>query len=151
MDRFYDLKTLWSSWVVEEVLPPGSEQGKKVFFAGDTGYRAVLDGQEEDEAPVCPAFKEIGERFGGIDLAFIPIGAYLPRRFMSPIHCAPQDSVRIFKDVRAKRGVGIHWGTFILTLEEVDEPPKRLKEECEKLGIEEGVFSVCDIGETRFF
>ena len=45
-----------------------------MFFGGDTGYRAVFDGETEDELPVCPAFKEIGEKFGGFDLAFIPIG-----------------------------------------------------------------------------
>ena len=64
LDRF---KTLWSSWVVES-------KEMKVFFGGDTGYRAVYDGENEDELPVCPAFKEIGENFGGFDLAFIPIG-----------------------------------------------------------------------------
>lgn len=54
----------------------GSHQteGSKVFFGGDTGYRAVMDGQDEDTVPVCPAFKEIGEKFGGFDLAMIPIG-----------------------------------------------------------------------------
>ncbi len=60
-------KTLWSSWAVEG-------EGKKVYFAGDTGYRSVKDGEDEAERPVCPAFKEIGERFGGFDLAMIPIG-----------------------------------------------------------------------------
>lgn len=81
-----------------------------MFFAGDTGYRSVQDGQDEDKVPTCPVFKEIGEHFGGFDFAMIPIGAYLPRSFMSPIHCAPQDSVRLFKDVRAKKAVGMHWG-----------------------------------------
>lgn len=70
-DRF---KTLWASWVVEEVRSQGSEPGVKMFFGGDTGYRAVLDGKNEDEMPVCPVFKEIGERFGGFDFAMIPIG-----------------------------------------------------------------------------
>ena len=70
-DRF---KTLWASWVVEEVRPRDSGPGVKVFFGGDTGYRAVPDGKNEDEVPVCPVFKEIGERFGGFDFAMIPIG-----------------------------------------------------------------------------
>ncbi|KAF8063612.1 Metallo-hydrolase/oxidoreductase [Lyophyllum atratum] len=153
-DRF---KTLWASWVVEEVHPtlstPHSDSanaasntttGVKVFFGGDTGYRAVLDGQDEDDVPVCPAFKEIGERFGGFDFATIPIGAYMPRQFMSPIHCAPQDSVRLFKDIRAKRALGMHWGRH-------REPPKKLAEECKKIGIEDGAFGVCDIGQTMFF
>ncbi|KAG6897255.1 hypothetical protein C0992_003039 [Termitomyces sp. T32_za158] len=72
MDRF---KTLWASWVVEEVRPRDSGPGVKVFFGGDTGYRSVLDGKNEDEVPMCPVFKEIGERFGGFDLAMIPIGS----------------------------------------------------------------------------
>ena len=71
-DRF---KTLWASWAVTEVVAPSaSNEGVKVFFAGDTGYRAVRDGQDEDKVPTCPAFKEIGERFGGFDFAMIPIG-----------------------------------------------------------------------------
>lgn len=98
-----NFKTLWSSWV----LTSGSS---KVFFAGDTGYRNVRDGEDEDAAPVCPAFKEIGSRFGQFDLALIPIGAYNPRCFMSTAHAAPQDSVRIFQDVKAQKALGMHWG-----------------------------------------
>lgn len=79
LDRF---KSLWASWAVEEVVPDSSPStltsnnggGVKVWFAGDTGYRAVKDGQNEDDVPYCPAFKEIGEKFGGFDLALIPIG-----------------------------------------------------------------------------
>ncbi|KAF8970885.1 N-acyl-phosphatidylethanolamine-hydrolyzing phospholipase D [Flammula alnicola] len=145
-------------WVVEEVRSGSSEEGDgpgrpatKVYFAGDTGYRAVLDGEDEEKVPVCPAFEAIGNRFGGFDCALIPIGAYLPRQFMSRIHCAPQDSVRLFKDLKAKKAVGMHWGTWILTAEDVVEPPKRLAEECKKAGIEDGAFTVCDIGETLFF
>ncbi|PPQ96737.1 hypothetical protein CVT26_010221 [Gymnopilus dilepis] len=147
-------KSLWAGWAVEEVIEDrasASREPTKVYFGGDTGYRAVLDGQNEDEVPVCPAFETIGNKFGGFDIALIPIGAYLPRQFMSPIHCAPQDSVRLFKDIKAKRAIGMHWGTWILTSEDVTEPPRRLAEECKKLGIEEGVFRVCDIGETLWF
>ncbi|KDR71859.1 hypothetical protein GALMADRAFT_253640 [Galerina marginata CBS 339.88] len=146
-------KSLWAGWVVEEVQDgqPESRTPTKVYFAGDTGYRAVRDGQNEDEVPVCPAFETIGNKFGGFDVALIPIGAYLPRQFMSPIHCAPQDSVLLFKDIKAKKAVGMHWGTWILTGEDVVEPPKRLAEECKKAGIEEGAFTVCDIGQTLWF
>ncbi|EAU81600.1 N-acyl-phosphatidylethanolamine-hydrolyzing phospholipase D [Coprinopsis cinerea okayama7 len=145
--------TLWASWSVEEVVPPTAAAATpvKLFFGGDTGYRSVMDHQKEDEVPVCPAFKEIGEVFGGFDLALIPIGAYLPRQFMSPIHCAPQDSVRLFKDIQAKKALGMHWGAWVLTSEDILEPPKRLKEECRKLGINEEDFTVCDIGQTLFF
>lgn len=73
-DRF---RTLWASWAIQEVVPTESEsttKGIQVYFAGDTGYRAVRDGQDQDAVPTCPAFKEIGERFGGFDFAMIPIG-----------------------------------------------------------------------------
>jgi N-acyl-phosphatidylethanolamine-hydrolysing phospholipase D len=78
-DRF---KSLWASWVVEQIVPDSSPpnlptkngSGVKVWFAGDTGYRAVKGGQNEDDVPCCPAFKEIGEKFGDFDLALIPIG-----------------------------------------------------------------------------
>ncbi|GLB43039.1 putative beta-lactamase superfamily domain containing protein [Lyophyllum shimeji] len=136
---------------VGELGRRGGTGGVKVFFGGDTGYRAVLDGQDEDNVPVCPAFKEIGEKFGGFDFAMISIGAYMPRQLMSSIHCAPQDSTRPFKDIRAKRALGMHWGTWVLTTEDVLDPPKRLAEECKKVGIEDGAFRVCEIGETCFF
>ncbi|KAG7440705.1 Metallo-hydrolase/oxidoreductase [Guyanagaster necrorhizus] len=137
-------KTLWASWALEG-------EGKKVYFAGDTGYRSVKDGENEEERPVCPVFKEIGKRFGGFDLALIPIGAYQPKWFMSTVHCAPQDSVRIFKDLKTKKAIAMHWGTWMLTTEEVTEPPRKLAEECKKIGIPDGDFLVSDVGETKYF
>ncbi|KAJ3505933.1 hypothetical protein NLJ89_g7154 [Agrocybe chaxingu] len=140
-----NFKSLWAGWAAEEVLPtetPSERPPLKVYFAGDTAYRTVLDGQDEDKVPVCPAFEMVGNTFGG---------AYLPRDFMSRIHCAPQDSVRLFKDIKAKRALGMHWGTWILTSEDVLDPPKRLAEECKKIGIDEDAFTVCDIGETVLF
>lgn len=68
-------KTLWAGWAVEEVIAEeGSRSPKKVYFGGDTAYRCVLDGEDEDTVPVCPAFEAIGKRFGGFDVALIPIG-----------------------------------------------------------------------------
>jgi len=153
-------RTLWAGWVVEEILPremaaPVGEKSArepvKVYFAGDTGYRSVKDGEDEEKVPVCPAFKAIGDKFGGFDYAMIPIGAYMPRQFMSRIHCAPQDSVRLFQDVQAKKATGMHWGTWILTSEDLTDPPKRLAEECKKVGIPEDDFTTCEIGQTFFF
>jgi len=76
-----NFKTLWASWVVEEIVvdqPNGATLARrspvKVYFAGDTAYRTVLEGEDEDKVPVCPAFGEIGKRFGGFDFAMIPIG-----------------------------------------------------------------------------
>ncbi|XP_052576909.1 N-acyl-phosphatidylethanolamine-hydrolyzing phospholipase D isoform X1 [Peromyscus californicus insignis] len=91
-----DNKVLWGSW---SVLGPWN----RFFFTGDTGY--------------CPAFEEIGKRFGPFDLAAIPIGAYEPRWFMKYQHVDPEDAVRIHIDVQTKRSVAIHWGTFALTNE----------------------------------
>ncbi|KAG8868850.1 hypothetical protein FRB97_001858, partial [Tulasnella sp. 331] len=151
-------KTLWASWVIEDRPAGASVQapGVKCYFAGDTGYRAVRNAEEDDDPtlleklPVCPEFKRIGEKFEGFDLAFIPIGAYSPRDSMSPTHCAPKDSVRLFQDVKARRAIGMHWGTWVLTLEPVMDPPKVLEVECKKAGIPEGAFNICGLGETVF-
>ncbi|KAK0477826.1 hypothetical protein IW261DRAFT_252647 [Armillaria novae-zelandiae] len=80
-----------------------------------------------------------------------PPRAYEPRWFMLTIHCAPQDSVRIFKDIKAQKAVAMHSGALILTMEEVTEPPMRLAEECRKIGIQDGDFLISDIGETKYF
>jgi L-ascorbate metabolism protein UlaG (beta-lactamase superfamily) len=112
-------QTLWGGWVVR--APQFS-----FFFAGDTGY--------------SKDFAEIGKRFGNIDLGLIPIGAYAPRWFMHDQHVDPAQSVMIHRDVHAKKSIGIHWGTFELTDESLDEPPKRLAEEMKKAGMPEGEF-----------
>lgn len=71
---------------------------------------------------------------------------------MSPMHANPRDSVEIFRDTKCKRALGMHWGTWVLTEEDVLEPPKLLKEALAHHGMEEkGVFDVCDIGESREF
>ncbi|KAF9145464.1 hypothetical protein BGX30_008681 [Mortierella sp. GBA39] len=120
----------------------------KVFFGGDTGYRYVPKGADENAMPHCPAFKEIGDRIGPFDLSMIPIGAYSPRWFMSPIHCSPEDAVRVHEDIKSKRSVGMHWGTWILTDEDVSEPPKRLEAEMKSRGHDPNSFNVVSIGET---
>ena len=66
LDRWH---ALWAAWVVDDL-----HSHKKLYFAGDTGYRTVRDGEDEDKVPVCPAFSEVGERFGGVDVALLPIG-----------------------------------------------------------------------------
>ncbi|KAK4103419.1 Metallo-hydrolase/oxidoreductase [Parathielavia hyrcaniae] len=145
--------TLWASWAVKS-------GGKSVWFGGDTGYRKVpkvavgLDdyGPEYDSLPRCPQFRQIGELRGPFDLGLIPIGAYHPRWLFSWMHANPYDAVEIFKETRCKRAMGIHWGTWVLTSEEVEEPPKLLREALRTSGIPEtGVFDVCAVGETREF
>ena len=83
------------------------------YFAGDTGYSSD--------------FKQTVEKLGNPDLAAIPIGAYEPRDFMKSAHINPEEAVRVFNDLGAKYAIGIHWGTFKLTLEPMNEPPNRLK------------------------
>ncbi|KAI8475789.1 MAG: beta-lactamase superfamily domain-containing protein [Monoraphidium minutum] len=98
-------RTLWGGWAVVG-------EAQRFWFAGDTGY--------------CPVFKEIGARLGPFDLAAIPIGAYEPRAFMQPQHINPEEAVAVHKEVRARHSLAIHYGTFHLTLEPLDEPPARL-------------------------
>ena len=147
--------TLWCSWGVSS-----GEPAKSVWFGGDTGYRTVPKlpdgtddyGEEYKDLPFCPQFREIGERHGPFDLGLIPIGAYSPRFMFSPVHANPFDAVEIFRDTQCKNAMAIHWGTWVLTGEDVLEPPKLLKEALRRRGIPEtGVFDVCDAGETREF
>jgi N-acyl-phosphatidylethanolamine-hydrolysing phospholipase D len=121
-------KTLWGGWVVEQ-------PGFRFFFAGDTAYS--LD------------FKDIRKHFGPIDLAAIPIGAYEPRWFMSIMHANPQEAVQIHLDLNARHSVAMHWGTFILTDEPLDEPPQKLAAAREAAGISPEEFFLMKHGETR--
>ncbi|ORX90359.1 Metallo-hydrolase/oxidoreductase [Basidiobolus meristosporus CBS 931.73] len=138
-DRF---QTLWASWCVIT-----KDEGK-FYFAGDTGYRSVPKTKDEDSVPYCPAFLEIGHKYGPFDLACIPIGAYSPRWFMSPIHCSPEDAVRVHEDIRSKKSVGMHWATWVLTDEDVTEPPRRLKQELQNRKHNEEDFITIEIGRT---
>ncbi|KAF2098097.1 Metallo-hydrolase/oxidoreductase [Rhizodiscina lignyota] len=150
---FDRMHTLWASWSVES-------GGKKVWFAGDTGYRSVPEssdgeddyGEKYKSLPHCPAFAQIGDLRGPFDLGLIPIGAYDPRFIMSPMHANPKDAVNIFVDSKCRRALGMHWGTWVLTEEDVLEPPKLLRQAlAEKDILEWGIFDVCDIGESREF
>lgn len=101
-------KTLWCGWGVKVHLGDGST--KVFYFCGDTGYNTV-------------DFKEIGRRFGKIDLSLLPIGAYRPRAFMRTVHTGPREAVWIHREVHSRLSVGIHWGTFRLSLEPSHQPP----------------------------
>lgn len=145
--------TLWCSWAVRS-------GGKSVWFGGDTGYRTVPQlpkgaddyGPEYDALPRCPQFKQIGQHRGPFDLGLIPIGAYGPRHVFSHMHGNPHDAVEIFRDTQCRRAMGIHWATWALTYEAVNEPPQLLRDALRRRGIaEEGVFDVCEIGESREF
>ncbi len=98
-------QSLWGGYVIDA-------GGQRFYFAGDTGYPA--------------AFPEVGKRYPGIDYAMLPIGAYEPRWFMHPQHMAPEETARAFHELGARELVPIHWATFRLTDEPMDEPPKLL-------------------------
>lgn len=131
--------TLWGGWAV---------LGKDFhwYYAGDTGY-------SRDFADTAKFFsqKQAEALGGGFDLALIPVGAYEPRWFMAPQHINPMEAVRIHQDIGAKRSIGIHWGTFQLTDEPLDQPPRDLAIARNVLGVKEADFSVLAIGETRQF
>lgn len=120
--------TLWCGFVLEAA-------GKKVYFAGDTGY--------------SKDFTDIGARLGPVDLALLPIGAYAPRWFMKAMHVNPEEAVRIHQDVGARQSVAMHWGTFRLTEEPLDEPPQALAEALKAARIPPDKFWVLQHGETR--
>ena len=114
------------------------------YFAGDTGY-------SKDFADTGARFADrhtagMGGRF---DLALIPIGAYEPRWFLKDQHINPDEAVQIHRDLRAKRSVGIHWGTFELSDESLDQPPKDLALALRERGLPPDAFTVMAIGETR--
>ncbi len=121
--------TAWGGWVVE-----GKQNS--FYFAGDTGY--------------FPGFAEIGKRFPGIDVAMLPIGAYEPAWFMQPMHVNPEEALQAFADLRAKRFIPIHWGTFKMSDEFMDEPLIRLNKRVEELGISGDRIWILKHGETRF-
>jgi N-acyl-phosphatidylethanolamine-hydrolysing phospholipase D len=121
-------RTLWGGWVIEH-------SGHRFFFGGDFGYSRDL--------------ADIGERFGRIDLAMLPIGAYEPRWFMSVMHVNPEEAVQAHFDLNARRSVGMHWGTFRLTDERLDEPPQRLAAARAQAGLAEEQFFLMKHGETR--
>jgi N-acyl-phosphatidylethanolamine-hydrolysing phospholipase D len=121
-------RRLWSAWAV-------SGKTKRFFFAGDTGYYS--------------GFVEIGHRLGPFDLAAIPIGAYLPPAMMKMTHVTPEEALRLFADVQGKHFMAIHWGTFDLTEEPIEEPPERLEAEVRRLGLDDSKVWVLKHGETR--
>ena len=94
-------------------------------------------------------FFYLRKKLDGFDLAAIPIGAYEPRWFMKQYHINPEESVRIHQEINSRYSVAIHWGTFILTDEPVDEPPQRLKNALAKKSIPNERFFLLKHGETR--
>ncbi len=124
---FFDTnKSLWGAFAIL-----GS---KKIYFAGDTGY--------------SDHFKKTRKQFKYFDLSLIPIGAYEPRWFMKKSHMNPEESVIAHNDLNSKKSIGIHFGTFQLTDEKIDDPVKDLKEAMVKYKISNDDFLILKQGES---
>jgi N-acyl-phosphatidylethanolamine-hydrolysing phospholipase D len=121
-------RRLWAGWVVEGPT-------RRFYHAGDSGY---FDG-----------FVEVGRRFGTIDLAALPIGAYEPEAIMRFVHMNPEEAVHAALDLHAARAIGMHYGTFDLTDEPLDEPPRRFHAEATRLGLAPDQAWTLNVGETR--
>jgi N-acyl-phosphatidylethanolamine-hydrolysing phospholipase D len=127
--------TLWCGWVLET-------DGVRVFFAGDTALH--------------PEFGEIRSRLGPFDLVLLPIGAYEPRWFMRTVHMNPEDALEAYRALAKDSDVPpscltLHWGTFRLTDEPVDEPPRRFAQRWREVGLPESANWTFAHGETRQF
>jgi L-ascorbate metabolism protein UlaG (beta-lactamase superfamily) len=105
-----------------------------LYHAGDTAY--------------FPGFREIGERLAP-ELALLPIGAYNPPSFRN-VHASPADATRAFLDLNARWMVPMHYGTFRLSHEPMEEPLQLLEKEAKAAGIEDRVV-VLEEGVTRLF
>lgn len=125
-----DNRALWSSWAVV-----GPE--RRFYFAGDTGY---FDG-----------FARVAEIFGSFDLAAVPIGAYEPAAMMQSAHMNPEEAIRAALDLRARRALAVHFGTFDLSDEPLDEPPRRFRAAAQEQGFRQDAAWVLRVGETRSF
>ena len=108
-------KTLWGNFLIEY-------KDKKIFFACDTGYGDI--------------YKLLGNKYGPIDLTFINIGAYnfKPMFDRSIYHATPEEALNIAQDLNSKKVIGMHWGTIVLSLEPIMEPPIRFKDNAQKYG-----------------
>ena len=123
-------KTLWGNFLIEY-------KGKKILFACDTGYGNI--------------YKDLGEKYGPIDITMINIGAYnfKPMFDKSIYHTTPEEALNVAQDLKSKKVIGMHWGTFVLSLEPIMEPRKRFKDNAENFGFNKKDAIVFKIGEFR--
>ena len=122
-------KTLWGNFLIEY-------KNKKILFACDTGYGEI--------------YKELGEKYGPIDLTMINIGAYnfKPMFDKTIYHTTPEEALNVAQDLKSKKVLGMHWGTFVLSLEPIMEPPIRFKDSAEKYGFSKEDAIIFKIGEV---
>jgi len=112
-------RTLWSGFALL------TEKGS-IYYSGDTGFGEL--------------FTEIARRISPVRLSFLPIGAYKPQWFMASIHTSPEDAVRIHQIIQSPKSIGMHFGTFPLADDSMEDPVDDLKIALEKEGIPEGEF-----------
>jgi L-ascorbate metabolism protein UlaG (beta-lactamase superfamily) len=118
-------KSLWGSFII-------NINNNQICFVGDSGYDQQM-------------FKNIGTKFPNIKCSIIPIGAYEPRWFMSPIHMNPEEAVKVHQDLNSQQSIAGHFGTFQLTDEGYDDPLIELAKAKKRLGIKDE-FSAIKIG-----
>ena len=121
-------RRLWASWAIV-----GRE--RRLYFGGDTGY---FDG-----------FREAGRRLGPFDVVALAIGSYLPAEIMKAVHTTPEEAVQAFLDLDGGVMLGMHWGTFDLAEEPLEEPPVRMRGEFERRHLDPARAWILKIGETR--
>ena len=123
-------RTLWGNFLIEY-------KNKKIFFACDTGYGNI--------------YKDLGEKYGPIDLTFINIGAYdfRPMFEKSIYHANPEEALNIGQDLKSKKVLGMHWGTAVLSLENPFEPPVRFKNATNMYGYHKDDAIIFKIGEVQ--
>ena len=125
-------KTLWGNFLIEY-------KDKKILFACDTGVGDI--------------YKELGDKYGPIDITFINIGAYnffpiMPQKDKSVYHTNPEEALGLAKDLKSKKVIGMHWGTVILSLEPIMEPPERFKKNANKFGFKSNDAIIFKIGQV---
>ena len=123
-------KSLWGGYMLHHA-------NQRVYFSGDSGYSSH--------------FSDIKKRLGSPDIALLGIGAYEPRWFMKPVHMNPMEAVKAHNDLGAKQSIAMHFGTFHMSSESIDQPLADLKSALLKEGIPENRFVALHEGETRVF
>ena len=120
-------RSLWGGYLLQT-------PGNLLYFAGDTGYG--------------PHFAQIAERYGPVDQAFLPIGAYEPRWFMRPHHMNPAEALSAHRALKARHSIGMHFGCFQLSDEGIDQPLEDLAAALREQDVSEAEFSARPAGST---
>jgi L-ascorbate metabolism protein UlaG (beta-lactamase superfamily) len=118
-------RALWGGFVI-------AAGARRLYFGGDTAY--------------APFFTEVRQRLGPFDLALLPIGAYEPRWFMRSVHMNPDEAVQAHQDLGGPETIAMHYGTFQLTTEGIDDPLRALDAARRARGISESRFRALDHG-----